>query len=527
MANSEMIFQVNSDNYTSQSMQFVFDIQDECGRLISTVKQSPSPLIGGGRGYAIFDPGQIMRQYLSYDECWFTGGSTFKFGFRPAAFTKQKYTAGNFKFCFGEEFRPNPTASITLYNGFNEEEADYAGQTYVPPGGVAGRPEKFTNDQAPWSYGYEFVVNGISEDESTETYDDPWWENKKYVVRTTPWDIMTTWPGSPNVCLTDAPRDEQYVDVGDYHTISALNGSFEGSDTTAQDIYGFGFRIYNQAGTELANWRTFNFSSNSFDDTIGAGPRFHPTQSWNEVNQLLMCSELDPTADSIQTTYTQLVHIGVGPRNINETFGFNIDSAYPTWDHYTMYVVPPVTSSNNAVRLIESPTDALWRGVDTGSIWWDSFTFYRQEECIDKTRFAWINRYGVWDYFNCFSLIKNTENITRETWKQSHVNYSDFNSRNTDKRRRAGTRVLQNKIEETITTTTGWITQAQADWLEELFRSATVFIQVEDTLNTNLYRQYIPVEIVNASITKRTNPRSQKNFLYEITYRLANQKRTR
>jgi hypothetical protein len=523
MANMEMIYQISSNLFTSQSFQYVFDVRDECNNLLGTVKQSPSPLFG----YSTFDMGQIMRQYLGYDECWFTGASSIQFGQRNGAFTKQTITAGNFKFMFGEEYRPNTTASVTLYNGLNSASNASFSLPWTPPA-TEGRPLLSKNNQVVEDYVHEFVINGISEDESTETRLDPWWKNKKYISnRESPWDIMDTWPGSPNVCLTDAPRDEQYIDINDYHTISAINGNFEGSDVYSQDIYGLGLRIYNNGGTQLAEHRAFNFSTNSFDATIGAGPRSHPTQSWNEVNQLLMCSELDPTVQDIQTTYTQLVHMGVGPRNIIETFGFNMNSAYPTWDHYTVYVVPPVTSSNNAVHLIESPTDALWRGVDTGSIWWDEFTFYKKEDCIDKTRFAWINRYGVFDYFNCFSLIKNTETVARENWKQSHVAYSDFNQTGTDKRRRPGTRTLQNKMEETITTTTNWITQTQADWLEELFRSATVFIQVEDTNVANLYKQYIPVEIVNASVTKRTNPRSQKNFLYEITYRLANQKRTR
>ena len=82
MANMEMIYQISSDLFTSQSFQYVFDVRDECNNLLGTVKQSPSPLFG----YSTFDMGQIMRQYLGYDECWFTGASSIQFDQRNGAF---------------------------------------------------------------------------------------------------------------------------------------------------------------------------------------------------------------------------------------------------------------------------------------------------------------------------------------------------------------------------------------------------------------------------------------------------------
>ena len=92
-------------------------------------------------------------------------------------FTKQTITAGNFKFMFGEEYRPNTTASVTLYNGLNSASNASFSLPWTPPA-TEGRPLLSKNNQVVEDYVHEFVINGISEDESTETRLDPWWKNK-------------------------------------------------------------------------------------------------------------------------------------------------------------------------------------------------------------------------------------------------------------------------------------------------------------------------------------------------------------
>jgi hypothetical protein len=63
------------------------------------------------------------------------------------------------------------------------------------------------------------------------------------------------------------------------------------------------------------------------------------------------------------------------------------------------------------------------------------------------------------------------------------------------------------------------LTQEEADWLEQLFYSPNVYIQDGSNM--------VPVIINSSDFVSKTNPRTQKNFQYAITYTLANSKRPR
>jgi hypothetical protein len=76
-----------------------------------------------------------------------------------------------------------------------------------------------------------------------------------------------------------------------------------------------------------------------------------------------------------------------------------------------------------------------------------------------------------------------------------------------------------NKLDQTKTVTTDYLNQTDADWIKELIYSANVYVQ-EGT-------DFIPVVITNASVTEKTNPRSQKLYTYEISFKYANQQRAR
>ena len=511
MSNSEMIFEVTSSLYTSSSFQYVMDIRNECDELVATIKQSPNP-----EGNAIFDVGQIMRQYLSTDDIWKINGVYGGGELRRGFFSKQTYTAGNFKFLFGEEFRPDPTSSINLYNGMPETMADDYLLRWTDPA-ILGRPAVSFNIQTPSTNLYRHVINGLDEDNSDSVPNNPWWELKdKYDPIDAPYAI-TSASINDTRCLTDFDRNNQYVTINDYHTISIINGNYDGSPTQAQDVATVTWFIYDDTNSLIDVFTAPNITPNSLDGE-GLGPRSSSLEYWSDVNSIDYCVTTNEhgEAEGIQTTWTQLGHMGVGPANLRAG-GFNLDTEYPNWSYYEVYVTPSIYDPSNPTNNLQFEGEFCIQN----NIWFDKLTFHRQEVCGQtQTRFAWKNEYGVWDYFNCFAAENKVENVERSTWKQSHVNYASANAITAfDKRKRPGTRTLQNKISETVTTYTNWLTQQQADQLEELFRSAVVYIQDGDN--------FLPVEIVTASITKRTNIRSQKNFQYEIQYRLSNQKRSR
>ncbi len=134
-------------------------------------------------------------------------------------------------------------------------------------------------------------------------------------------------------------------------------------------------------------------------------------------------------------------------------------------------------------------------------------------------RFAWINDYGVWDYFN-FTLQKNKfTSMDTGLYKKNFVNYSTTTNAVTYDKKRRGTDAYYVNIAETFQVSSDWLTQEQADWLEGLFYAPEVMIQDGTT--------WLPIIITDSEFQSKSNPRTQKNFQYVVNYTLANNKRSR
>jgi len=135
----------------------------------------------------------------------------------------------------------------------------------------------------------------------------------------------------------------------------------------------------------------------------------------------------------------------------------------------------------------------------------------------ETKRFSWKNKYGVWDYYN-FTLAESiTDNIDRKSFKQSHVDFSaGTGSVNTSRR---GETQYYNKITKQYKVESNWLTQEEADVIKEMFFSTEVYLQ---PYGTGL-QPMLPVVITNATITEKTNPRTQKLFRYSVEYQYANE----
>lgn len=161
-------------------------------------------------------------------------------------------------------------------------------------------------------------------------------------------------------------------------------------------------------------------------------------------------------------------------------------------------------------------------GKNTGITGWDSivvsvdtqtYTFLKADNCnYDRIRFAFINKYGFWDYFGWNLPIRKTTTMSRQGLTRPMVNYSSALSTYNVARR--GQDYYNIQYNDSITVTTDWLDQTYAEWISELIESPSVFVQEGDN--------FIPVVITNGSYIHNTNKRSQKNFQYEITFEYAN-----
>ena len=269
--------------------------------------------------------------------------------------------------------------------------------------------------------------------------------------------------------LTNAPL-KQYIREDDFMTLgyfSNLNGDFRVGD----------------AGASLAGVKKilYNFYYNgslvqSFTRTVTAA---------NGGAYMI-------TGDS----NTKLQYFGVGTANLE-----NSGSTLPTnWDHYEVIAYD-----------------------DTNTVISDTYSFYKQEDdCkgYENIRLTWLNKFGVWDYYNFTKRSVRTftkEAITfqqhKGTWNKDIFKLHGY---------KGGNRVFKSKSQEKITINTDFLTDDEALWMEELFISNDVFIlnkNSTDYNNQGLVRKYIePVIIENTDHIRKTKSNDGLiQYTFEIT----------
>ena len=281
--------------------------------------------------------------------------------------------------------------------------------------------------------------------------------------------------------LTTSPIS-QSIREDEYATISIINGNFDGDNGNAQDIHTIQVSFFDEGRTPQTVFSWPNTTGN------GGGPRSGSVQPWQD-------------AYDEQTAATRMIHVAAGPQNLIDR-GLSIPA---DWASYKVEAF--------------SQDDA---GLDNSDGVWFERWFTRQEpECdYEGTRFAWLNELGGWDYFTFPFAVGKSDSIERKTFKQSFIDYSDASSYTVgyDKARR-GSKIFSINYDETRTAESDYLTQEQADWLRTLVESPDVYIQ-EGT-------DFLPIVIQTADYEYKTNPRTQKLYRLSLTYKLANNRRSR
>jgi hypothetical protein len=115
--------------------------------------------------------------------------------------------------------------------------------------------------------------------------------------------------------------------------------------------------------------------------------------------------------------------------------------------------------------------------------------------------------------------------MERATYEQSFVDYGQFlsntpgtNQVDYDIKRR-GVAAFDTKIKEAKTVVSDWLNQEQAEFIEPLFYSPSVYIQSGSNI--------IPVMVENNEVLTKSNRRTQKMYNYIVEYTPASQKRSR
>ena len=334
---------------------------------------------------------------------------------------------------------------------------------------VTGSPAKTGSD-------YYYVIDGLVDPYDASNWNFP---SASYYQ-----DVATPTGGGDTIqaeyALTNAPITKS-IQRTEYETIALINGNFNDSDTVAQDVYGVQVDQYNSAGTLISSSFVVNDSSN------GGGPRTNDSEVWNAVA-------------ATQTSGSQLLTIGVGPLNLSA-------AGTPLSSSCTYYTVKAVMQDAPSQ---EDPANY--------------FTFRRYNiegpACdYDGVRFAWKNQFGVWDYYTFTLQSDSAFTIERNSFGKTFVDYSTTSTTVAYDRERRGATQFYNGLDQTRTANSNWLTQAEADWLRELFFSANVYQQTGGNL--------FPIVITSANVIEKTNPRTQKVFQFQLEFKPANQLRPR
>ena len=375
---------------------------------------------------------------------------------KAAPFATSSNANKDFIVMFGEEYGTSLSSSLTLYNGISA---------------TAGNPAKSGSN-------FYTFTNGL-----VDPYDAVNWNfdsGSYYTSSAAPTGGSANFTRSS--ALTNALTTQSIAD-GDYATISLYNGNFNNSSTNAQDIYQVQVRVYNSASSNIQNITLTNLES------AGGGPRANGTQEWG-----------DSGVYNTQTKSTRLLHTGVGPQNLD-------DSGNALSGSWAYYIVDWIGQES--------------AGIEDSSAIYASVRFNKEtSECsYNGVRFAWKNEFGVWDYYTFTLQSDSAVNIERQSYEQTFVDYSTANTSVPYDKSRRGATQFYNALNQVKTANSNWLTQAEADWLRELFFSANVYIQ-DGT-------DFKPVVITSANVVEKTNPRTQKNFQYTIEFSPANQLRPR
>ena len=457
-------------------------VSDHSSNPFSQLKIATLKTIPNDTGTGIFDFSRVLEAYVSPD---YLGGKTTTAG-TPAV---QYYTKSN-----GIDYsntQPHTIHEIDKHS-LNRNACKIFGiKFYLEYADAIGEPLQNTST-SPLLTDTFYIHNAVRQEDDLLAIDDRTgifgynYAYNDYVLNVAGYDGDTV-----GKFLTNAPTT-QYIGDNDFHTIAYFNQSDE-AETIAQGSGSmFGLEI---GGATAARRLVKRILIKFYYNGVQTGSTIDYSNSAS--NGSVHWQTITPRA-AIQYT-------GVGTGNINNC----TNNGVPTlWDYYT------VEAKNDDASIISL-----------------LYYFYRQEVCkgFEKFRLTWLNRLGVWDYFNFTKKNVRKVNSKRETYQQIKGSWNE--DKYIKHGYKGGKKVFSTNSKEVVTLQTDFITEEAAEWLEELFTSPEVFVlqeriqtQSEDpsdcagSVRRNIINKTIqPCIITTSSYTRKTTANDKlKQYTVEI-----------
>ena len=478
-----------STNTTQPQFEYVMDVYESgSASLITRVTQTINPV-----GVSVFDPSFILQGQLSKDVP------------PTSAITEVTQSAKTFDLKFGEQYGTSISSSVTVYpnavtssiavipavvdsiqeNSFNLNTAYVLGESssaeyWLPEYFDLPTPNsdhiltndpyllnrQFTNKFNPGETLWSFKPIGADDYESVSVFNNQ-----------PPYGI----PSGSLLLGVQSLLQTVIVELGDINNVQLFSG-----------------RVYSKVPIFNALGPAFvSGSLEGFITTIGTGPKnLYDVPMRNGLTGSLGTGSfgqvMEENPDWARYTITLAFSTDTYPyTTVNET-----DLQYYYNEKYNIYDFPfgsPEQQPN--VQRTKSATN------------------YPQKTCDDKIRFAFLNKWGVWDYYSIYNPVRRSSNIQRESVTLPQLNYSGTDT--TFNINRRGQLDYYTNVKDRFVVETQQIDQVVATWLEELFESPSVFVQKGD--------DFIPVIITNTSYVENNSTPRNKTFTYTIEFEPANQ----
>ena len=452
------------------------------GNPFTQLKIATLKVIPNDTGTGIFDFSRVLEAYVSPD---YLGGKT------AIAAQVQQYTKSN-----GIDFSDQQPHSIHEIDkhSLNRNACKLFGvKFYLEYADAIGEPLQDTSNSPLLSDRF-YIHNAVRQEDDVLAIDGhSGFFGYNYAYNDYVLNAITYSGGTDGKFLTNAPTI-QYIGENDFHTIAYFNQS----DVAPTIQQGAGSMLGLEVGGSTSTGKLVKrILIKFYYNGVQTGSTIDYSNA--ATNGSIHWQTGSPIA-AIQYT-------GVGTGNINNCS----NQIVPTnWDYYTV----EAKSDDATIQRISL-----------------LYYFYKQEVCkgFEKFRLTWLNRLGVWDYFNFTKKNVRKVNSKRSTYQQIK---GSWNERNYIKHGyKGGKKVFSTNSKEVVTLQTDFITEEAATWLEELFTSPEVFVLQERSQTQsenpsdcagsgrrNIINKYVqPCIITTSSYTRKTTANDKlKQYTLEI-----------
>lgn len=465
---------------SSGADKFVLQVQTVGGTILADIRQTANT-----EGNAIFDIQNILQTYVHpspVDTELLGLGSV-----SPANLQQSIQEVEQYILRIGDE-----TAGVV----------DLKGVSYGPYNVIGGKKPWY---DLTWAEGqYQGAING---DDSNPACTNVYFngrplsdENDIFILGS---ELTTQGVSAPSSIGVNTRINVHDVYSDDLHTVSYFNPIYRGLPTPAADAQGIeGFRItsYESDGSLVDDVIIPNIVANGGGPNVNYGDGTQPSNN------------------------TAIITGGFGPQNLANfnyyttpasTVNFSLDSAVSYYYVQTVAYTPGTCLATFTGYADESLHYVqMYRIFNRGIV-------FPQSGCLDydHIQFSWLNSFGFRDYYTFTK--KNVRSTSRKA-NNYLANTIDYNGTNyaTSTGARGYTTYSQ-EIKEQFTASTGYMSDAEADYLEGLFNSPDVRVRLGQNGPTGYEAYFFGCNITSASWTEKSY-RKDKLFQYDIKFKLAN-----